>query len=85
MRVPRILAIVLAGGKGSRLEALTDTRPKPTLPIGGSFALIDVSLSNLVHAHISDVWVVEQFRAGHLNAHLRTAGPGTLTGRTADW
>ncbi|MBO1031231.1 NTP transferase domain-containing protein [Tessaracoccus sp. SD287] len=78
MRVPRILAIVLAGGKGSRLEALTDTRPKPTLPIGGSFALIDVSLSNLVHAHISDVWVVEQFRAGHLNAHLSNGRPWDL-------
>lgn len=71
MRLPRMLALVLAGGQGSRLEDLTATRPKPTLPIGGNYALIDVALSNLVHSHVRDVWVVEQFQAGQLNAYLR--------------
>lgn len=70
MRVPRILTLVLAGGQGNRLDELTKTRPKPTLPIGGNYALIDVSLSNLVHSQLSDVWVIEQFQAARLNSYL---------------
>ena len=58
MRIPRTLALVLAGGKGSRLGALTEKKVKPALPVAGTYRLIDVALSNLVHSHLSDVWVV---------------------------
>lgn len=78
MKFPRILAVILAGGKGGRLEALTEHRPKPTLPIGGTYNLIDVSLSNLAHSHIRDVWMIEQYQARSLNAYLDNGRPWDL-------
>lgn len=78
MRIPRTLAIVLAGGKGSRMGALTDQRAKPALRIGGSYRLIDVALSNLANSHLSTVWVVEQYLPHSLNEHLSGGRPWDL-------
>lgn len=75
---PRILAIVLAGGAGGRLGALTDHRAKPVMPVGGSFRLIDIPLSNLHHSGISDVWVMEQYQPKTINDHLRNGRPWDL-------
>ncbi|MHA7286931.1 glucose-1-phosphate adenylyltransferase family protein [Arthrobacter sp. MDT3-44] len=75
---PRILAIVLAGGAGGRLGALTHHRAKPAMPLAGSFRLIDVSLSNLHHSGISDVWVMEQYQPKTINDHLRNGRPWDL-------
>ncbi|MHA7208494.1 glucose-1-phosphate adenylyltransferase family protein [Arthrobacter sp. MDT1-65] len=75
---PRILAIVLAGGAGGRLGALTDHRAKPAMPLGGSFRLIDVALSNLHHSGISDVWIMEQYQPKTINDHLRNGRPWDL-------
>ncbi|WP_101653078.1 glucose-1-phosphate adenylyltransferase family protein [Brevibacterium ihuae] len=78
MRIPRILALVLAGGKGSRLDSLTHDQPKPALPIGGTYTLIDVALSNLAHSHIKDVWMVEQFQPHKLNLYIDNGRPWDL-------
>lgn len=78
MRIPRILALVLAGGKGSRLGALTERRAKPALPVAGTYRLIDVSMSNLAHSHVSDVWVVQQYLPHSLNEHLANGRPWDL-------
>lgn len=78
MRQPDVLAIILAGGKGSRLGALTDHRVKPALPMGGSYRLIDVALSNLVHSRIRDIWIVEQYLPHTLNDHLSHGRPWDL-------
>lgn len=78
MRIPRTLAIVLAGGKGSRLDALTAKRVKPALPMAGTYRLIDVSMSNLMHSHLSDVWIVEQYLPHSLNKHLANGRPWDL-------
>jgi len=75
---PKILALILAGGAGSRLGVLTETRAKPALPFGGSYRLIDLPLSNLLHSHISNVWIVEQFRPHSLNDHLANGRPWDL-------
>ncbi len=75
---PRVLAIVLAGGAGGRLGALTDHRAKPAMPLGGSFRLIDVALSNLHHSGISDVWIMEQYQPKTINDHLRNGRPWDL-------
>ena len=75
---PRILAIVLAGGAGGRLGALTDHRAKPAMPLGGSFRLIDIPLSNLLHSGISDVWIMEQYQPKTINDHLRNGRPWDL-------
>ena len=74
------MALILAGGQGSRLSPLTDARPKPAVPLAGSYRLIDVALSNLVHSGIRDVWVAEQYRPGLLNRHLAGGRPWDLDG-----
>ncbi len=61
MHRTRVLAMVLAGGQGSRMGVLTERRAKPALPFAGVYRLIDMSLSNLRNSDISDVWVVAQF------------------------
>ena len=74
----RTLAIVLAGGKGSRLEALTTFRAKPAVPYGGHHRLIDVSLSNCLHSGLSDVWVSVQYNPISLVEHLANGRPWDL-------
>ncbi|MCP3425482.1 sugar phosphate nucleotidyltransferase [Rothia sp. AR01] len=76
----RTVALVLAGGRGSRLSPLTDARSKPAVPVAGSYRLIDVVLSNLVHSGLRDVWVVEQYRPFTLNRHLAGGRPWDLDG-----
>ena len=77
-RTPRILAIVQAGGKGSRMDVLTRERAKPALPFGGSYQLIDFALSNLAHSGIPDVWVSVQYQAASLDRHLSGGRPWDL-------
>lgn len=78
MRIPDTLALVLAGGKGSRLGCLTEDRPKPVLPVGGTYRLIDIALSNLAHSHITNVGLVEQHLPRKLNAYLAGGRPWDL-------
>ncbi len=74
----KALVMILAGGKGSRLETLTEERAKPALPFGGTYRLIDFALSNCVHSGLSDVWVVEQYQLHSLNDHLANGRPWDL-------
>ena len=74
----KILAIVLAGGEGSRMRSLTRDVPKPALPFGGSYSLIDFPLSNCVHSGIDDVWVVMQYLPAPLQTHLENGRPWDL-------
>lgn len=74
----KILALILAGGKGSRLEVLTEERAKPAMPFAGTYRLIDFALSNCMHSGISDVWVIEQYHLHSLNEHLANGRPWDL-------
>lgn len=76
--VPRTLLIIMAGGQGSRLDVLTAGRAKPSLPVGGSYRLIDVMLSNAAHSGLRDVWVVQQYEPHLLNDHLAGGRPWDL-------
>ncbi len=78
MRRIEILAVVLAGGEGGRLEVLTEERAKPAMPFAGVYRLIDFALSNCVHSGISDVWVIEQYQPHSLNEHLSNGRPWDL-------
>lgn len=78
MTRPRTLALVLAGGKGSRLQHLTSHRAKPGVPFGGHHRLIDIPLSNAMHAGISDVWVSVQYNPVWLGEHLASGRPWDL-------
>jgi glucose-1-phosphate adenylyltransferase len=77
-RHPRTLALVLAGGKGSRLGPLTQRRAKPALPYAGVYRLVDFPLTNCVHSRLSDVWVIEQYAPHALNEHLLNGRPWDL-------
>ena len=78
MADPKVLALVLAGGEGGRLELLTEVRAKPAMPFAGVYRLIDFPLSSCVHSGISDVWVLQQYRPHSLSDHLSNGRPWDL-------
>jgi len=67
---PRVLAIVLAGGEGSRLFPLTRDRAKPAVPFGGCYRLVDFVLSNLVNGEFRRIVVLTQYKSHSLDRHL---------------
>ena len=67
----RVLAFVLAGGKGTRLYPLTKERAKPAVPFGGRYRIVDFVLSNLVNSGIYSIYVLVQFKSQSLLQHLR--------------
>ena len=67
----RVLAFVLAGGKGTRLYPLTKERAKPAVPFGGRYRIIDFVLSNLVNSGVYSIYVLIQFKSQSLLQHLR--------------
>ena len=66
----RVLAFVLAGGKGTRLSPLTKERAKPAVPFGGRYRIVDFVLSNLINSGIYSNYVLIQFRSQSLLQHL---------------
>ncbi len=73
-------ALILAGGRGSRLHELTDFRAKPAVPFGGNFRIIDFTLSNCVNSGVRRVGVATQYKAQSLIRHLQL-GWSFLDGR----
>ncbi len=67
----RVLAMVLAGGKGTRLFPLTKDRSKPAVPFGGKYRIVDFVLSNLVNSGVYSTYVLTQFKSQSLLQHLR--------------
>lgn len=72
------LAIVQAGGQGSRMGVLTRERAKPALPFGGSYQLVDFPLSNLHHSGIDQVWLCLQYEADSLHDLVANGRPWDL-------
>ena len=75
------LALVLAGGRGSRLKQLTDWRAKPAVPFGGKFRIIDFPLSNCVNSGIRRMGVLTQYKAHSLIKHVQLAWGGSHVAR----
>ncbi|MFQ5597337.1 MAG: glucose-1-phosphate adenylyltransferase [Nitrospiria bacterium] len=67
----KTLAIILAGGVGSRLHPLTQNRAKPSVPFGGIYRIIDFTLSNCLHSGLRRIMVLTQYKSHSLNKHLR--------------
>jgi glucose-1-phosphate adenylyltransferase len=65
-----VLALVLGGGQGTRLFPLTQLRSKPAVPIAGKYRLIDIPISNCLHADIRRIFVLTQFNSASLNRHI---------------
>src|SRR5213080_5090626 len=74
------LAVVLAGGRGSRLGPLTDWRAKPAVPFGGKFRIIDFALSNCLNSGIRRIGIATQYHSHGLIHHLQR-GWSFLDGR----
>src|SRR6266571_2589405 len=77
-------AMVLAGGRGSRLMQLTDWRAKPAVPFGGKFRIIDFTLSNCVNSGIRRIGICTQYRAQSLIRHVQR-GWSFLEGRFGEF
>ncbi|BAW80777.1 glucose-1-phosphate adenylyltransferase [Candidatus Nitrosoglobus terrae] len=78
------LALVLAGGRGSRLKQLTAWRAKPAVPIGGKFRIIDFPLSNCVNSGVRRIGVLTQYKAHSLIRHIQQ-GWGFMRGHLGEF
>ena len=67
---PRVTAVILAGGKGSRLEPLSRDRAKPAVPFGGCYRIVDFPLSNCLNSGLRRVLVLTQYKAASLDRHI---------------
>ena len=70
MTKKRVVAMLLAGGQGSRLKTLTKDIAKPAVPFGGKYRIIDFPLSNAANSGISDIAVLTQYKPALLNTHI---------------
>src|SRR5262245_9813716 len=66
-----VLTVILAGGKGTRLEPLTRDRAKPAVPFGGLYRIIDFTLSNCINSGLRRVSILTQYKAHSLDRHIR--------------
>lgn len=82
MKSTRVLGMIMAGGKGSRLLPLTEVRSKPAVPFGGTYRIVDFVLSNFVNSGITALHVLVQYRSQSLIEHLRNAWQ--IGGRSKD-
>ncbi|HYH33653.1 MAG TPA: sugar phosphate nucleotidyltransferase [Nocardioides sp.] len=74
----KVLAIIQAGGSGSRMDVLTRERAKPALPVAGVYQLLDFPLSSLSHSGVSDVWVSVQYHGATLEEQVANGRPWDL-------
>jgi glucose-1-phosphate adenylyltransferase len=71
MSVRHVLALVLGGGRGTRLFPLTRDRSKPAVPLAGKYRIIDVPLSNCINSGVQRIYVLTQFNSVSLHRHIR--------------
>jgi len=74
----RVVAMIMAGGAGTRLTVLSDKRAKPSVPFAGKYRIIDFTLSNCVNSRIYDVAILTQYRPHSLNEHIGIGKPWDL-------
>ncbi len=75
------ITLILGGGRGTRLFPLTRVRSKPAVPLGGKYRLVDVPISNALHAGLDRIYVLTQFNSASLHRHIRsTYSLGHLSG-----
>ncbi len=68
-----VIAVILGGGRGTRLFPLTRDRAKPSVPIAGKFRLVDIPISNCLHSGLDRIYVLTQFNSASLNRHIAQA------------
>ena len=73
MSTESVIAVILGGGRGTRLFPLTRDRAKPSVPIAGKFRLVDIPISNCLHSGLEKIYVLTQFNSVSLNRHIAQA------------
>jgi glucose-1-phosphate adenylyltransferase len=68
--MPRVVSLILGGGRGTRLFPLTRSRSKPAVPIAGKYRLIDIPVSNCIHSGLHRIFVLTQFNSVSLHRHI---------------
>jgi glucose-1-phosphate adenylyltransferase len=81
----RIVTVVLAGGKGTRLEPLTRDRAKPAVPFGGAYRIIDFTLSNCLNSGLKNILVLTQYKAMSLDRHINVGWRKLFTWELGDF
>ena len=66
-----VIAVILGGGRGSRLFPLTGHRSKPAVPVAGKYRLVDIPISNCLNSEIRRIYVLTQFNSASLNRHIK--------------
>ncbi len=69
-QTPRVLAIILGGGKGTRLYPLTKERSKPAVPFGGKYRIVDIPISNCINSGYRKIYLLTQFNSASLHLHI---------------
>ncbi|MCL2577819.1 MAG: glucose-1-phosphate adenylyltransferase [Defluviitaleaceae bacterium] len=82
MRKKEMIAMLLAGGQGSRLGVLTSSKAKPAVPFGGKYRIIDFAMSNCVNSGVDTVGVLTQYQPLQLNQHIGIGTPWDLDRRS---
>jgi glucose-1-phosphate adenylyltransferase len=84
LTVKDVLTLILAGGKGTRLEPLTRDRAKPAVPFGGLYRIVDFTLSNCINSRLRRMLVLTQYKARSLDRHI-AAGWGFLSRQLGEY
>lgn len=71
MKRSSVIAVILGGGRGTRLFPLTGQRSKPAVPVGGKYRLVDIPISNCLNSDIRRIYVLTQFNSASLNRHIK--------------
>ena len=69
----KTLALILGGGRGTRLHPLTEQRSKPAVPLAGKYRLVDIPISNCLNSRINKIFVLTQFNSASLNRHIKNS------------
>jgi glucose-1-phosphate adenylyltransferase len=69
----RVLAVIMGGGRGTRLSPLTLERCKPAVPLAGKYRLVDIPISNCINSDINRIFILTQFNTASLHRHLQSA------------
>ncbi|HLS27325.1 MAG TPA: glucose-1-phosphate adenylyltransferase [Opitutales bacterium] len=71
MKPPRVLSIIMGGGRGTRLSPLTSHRAKPAVPLAGKYRLVDIPISNCLNSNLNKIFVLTQFHTASLHRHIQ--------------